>query len=164
MNADCQNIAEGFKNIPEDVWKFHIGGYQVCHKWLKDRRGRPLSSEDIAHYKKIVYALGETIRLMGEVDAAIHPWQSGPTELIAHAIEHLHKETEFDNRIAFLLFDVGIETLFKTYLMLPESTTGAKTSFQKRKIAANGQIHSLEEEKRVYRSNSYRQLCCRYAN
>jgi hypothetical protein len=38
---------------------------------LKDRRGRQLSSEDIAHYQKIVYALGETIRLIGEVDEAI---------------------------------------------------------------------------------------------
>jgi predicted helicase len=70
-NTVTINASEGFKNIPEAVWNFYIGGYQVCHKWLKDRRGRQLSSEDIAHYKKIVYALGETIRLMGEVDAAI---------------------------------------------------------------------------------------------
>jgi hypothetical protein len=70
-------------------------------------------------------------------DKIRHPWQSGPTELISHAIEHLHNRTEFDNRIAFLLFDVGVETLFKTFLMLPDEVTGAKTSFQKRKDAAN---------------------------
>jgi predicted helicase len=61
----------GFKGVPEDVWNFHIGGYQVCEKWLKDRRGRTLSDEDIEHYQKIVVALKETIRLMGEIDKVI---------------------------------------------------------------------------------------------
>jgi predicted helicase len=61
----------GFKGVLEDVWKFHIGGYQVCEKWLKDRRGRRLSKDDIAHYQKIVVALSETIRLMKEIDEVI---------------------------------------------------------------------------------------------
>jgi hypothetical protein len=46
-------------------------GYQVCEKWLKDRRGRELSAEDILHYQKMVVALKETIRLMREVDRVI---------------------------------------------------------------------------------------------
>jgi predicted helicase len=61
----------GFRGVPEEVWNFHIGGYQVCEKWLKDRRGRTLSDEDIKHYQRIVVALNETIRLMGEIDAVI---------------------------------------------------------------------------------------------
>ncbi|MBK1642974.1 hypothetical protein CKO12_14080, partial [Chromatium okenii] len=61
----------GFKGVPEAVWNFHIGGYQVCHKWLKDRKGRTLSDEDITHYQKIVVALSETIRLMREIDVVI---------------------------------------------------------------------------------------------
>lgn len=61
----------GFKGVPEEVWNFHIGGYQVCHKWLKDRKGRTLSDEDIAHYQKIIVALSETIRLMAEIDEVI---------------------------------------------------------------------------------------------
>lgn len=60
-----------FKGVPEDVWNFHIGGYQVCEKWLKDRKGRKLSKEDIEHYQKIVVALNETIRLMKEIDEVI---------------------------------------------------------------------------------------------
>lgn len=64
-----QNI--GFRGVPEAVWNFHIGGYQVCQKWLKDRKGRTLTADDIAHYHKIVIALHETIRLMGEIDAVI---------------------------------------------------------------------------------------------
>ncbi len=65
------NDTQGFAGMPQDVWEFHIGGYQVCHKWLKDRRERTLSADDISHYHKIVVALKETIRLMGEIDEAI---------------------------------------------------------------------------------------------
>jgi len=65
------NPTNGFEDVPENVWNFHIGGYQVCEKWLKDRRGRVLSEEDIAHYQKIVVALKETIRLMAEIDKVI---------------------------------------------------------------------------------------------
>ena len=61
----------GFQGVPVAVWDFHIGGYQVCHKWLKDRKGRTLSDEDVAHYQKIVVALNETIRIMAEVDEVI---------------------------------------------------------------------------------------------
>lgn len=61
----------GFHGVPEAVWNFHIGGYQVCEKWLKDRKGRTLNDDDIAHYHKIVVALSETIRLMAEIDEVI---------------------------------------------------------------------------------------------
>ena len=61
----------GFHGVPEAVWDFHIGGYQVCHKWLKDRKGRTLSNEDVAHYHKIVVALNETVRIMAEIDEVI---------------------------------------------------------------------------------------------
>ncbi len=61
----------GFRGVPEEVWNFHIGGYQVCEKWLKDRKGRTLSKDDITHYQKIVVALAETIRLMKEIDEVI---------------------------------------------------------------------------------------------
>ena len=61
----------GFHGVPETVWNFQIGGYQVCEKWLKARRGRALSRTDIEHYLRIVVALAETIRLMREIDVAI---------------------------------------------------------------------------------------------
>ena len=62
----------GFQGVPEAVWNFHIGGYQVCEKWLKDRKGRTLTDQDIAHYHKIVISLSETIRLMAEIDQVIN--------------------------------------------------------------------------------------------
>jgi len=60
-----------FIDVPENVWNFYVGGYQVCQKWLKDRKGRTLSQEDITHYQRIIVALSETIRLMEEIDRTI---------------------------------------------------------------------------------------------
>ncbi len=68
----------GFQGVPAEVWDFQIGGYQVCHKWLKDRKGRTLSDEDIAHYQKIVVALNETIRIMAEIDEVIEVHSGWP--------------------------------------------------------------------------------------
>jgi len=63
-----------FEGVPPEVWEFHVGGYQVCEKWLKDRRGRKLSYNDLEHYQKIVVALDRTIRLMAEIDEVIPGW------------------------------------------------------------------------------------------
>ncbi len=71
------NKTQYFDNVPPEIWEFHVGGYQVCQKWLKDRRGRKLSYDDISHYLRIVKALSETIRLMAEIDAAIPEWPIG---------------------------------------------------------------------------------------
>jgi predicted helicase len=68
------NREQYFEGVPEEVWNFHVGGYQVCEKWLKDRRGRKLEYADIQHYQKIVVALKETIRLMAEIDQLIPEW------------------------------------------------------------------------------------------
>src|SRR5262249_46844475 len=68
----------GFRGVPKDVWNFHIGGYQVCEKWLKDRKGRTLSKDEIAHYQKIIVALNETIRLMKEIDDVIEKYGGWP--------------------------------------------------------------------------------------
>lgn len=68
------NTTQYFGGIPEEVWNFKVGGYQVCEKWLKDRKGRVLSGEEIHHYQRVVVALRETIRLMKEVDEVIPGW------------------------------------------------------------------------------------------
>ena len=58
------NEKQYFGNVPETVWNFFIGGYQPAQKWLKDRKGRTMSFDDIKHYLHIVHALTETIKLM----------------------------------------------------------------------------------------------------
>ena len=60
-----------FEGVEPDVWKFRIGGYRPLDKWLKDRRGRALSFDDLAHYQSIAAALRETMSLMDEVDREI---------------------------------------------------------------------------------------------
>ena len=72
------NKDQYFEGVPEEVWNFHVGGYQVCQKWLKDRKGRTLDFQDIQHYQHIVSALSEIIHLMAEVDAAIDNYGSWP--------------------------------------------------------------------------------------
>ncbi len=62
------NKEQYFGNVPEIAWNFYIGGYQPAQKWLKDRKGRKLSGGDIEHYQKIIIALVETDRIMGEID------------------------------------------------------------------------------------------------
>ena len=57
-----------FDHVPQVAWEFYIGGYQPAQKWLKDRKDRVLSPEDIAHYQKIIVALSETDRIMKEID------------------------------------------------------------------------------------------------
>jgi hypothetical protein len=65
------NKTQYFEGIPEAVYNFHIGGYPVCEKWLKDRKGRTLTEAEIAHYQKVVVALNETIKIMEEIDVVI---------------------------------------------------------------------------------------------
>ncbi len=57
-----------FDKVPQIAWEFYIGGYQPAQKWLKDRKGRQLSYDDIMHYQKIIVALTETDRIMKEID------------------------------------------------------------------------------------------------
>jgi hypothetical protein len=68
------NKTQYFAGVSPEVWEFQIGGYQVCHKWLKDRQGRQLSYDDLTHYQKVIVALSETICLMEEIDEAIPDW------------------------------------------------------------------------------------------
>ena len=62
------NDTQYFVNVPDVAWTFYIGGYQPAQKWLKDRKDRVLSYEDILHYQKIIVALTETDRIMKEID------------------------------------------------------------------------------------------------
>ena len=62
------NDEQYFDKVPQVAWEFYIGGYLPAQKWLKDRKGRALSYDDIIHYQKIIVALTETDRLMKEID------------------------------------------------------------------------------------------------
>ena len=85
----------GFRGVPEEVWNFHIGSYQVCEKWLKDRQAhsgknprpdRQLNEDDINHYQRIVVALLGTIRLMGAIDAVINQHGGWPDAFMVEPV------------------------------------------------------------------------------
>lgn len=78
------NANRWFEDVPKETWDFHVGGYQVCEKWLGDRAafgqegktkkfsdGRILTEDDILHYRRVVTALSETRKIMVEIDQAI---------------------------------------------------------------------------------------------
>lgn len=58
------NKTQYFDATPPVSWDFYIGGYQPAQKWLKDRKGRVLSYDDVKHYQRIIKILAETDRIM----------------------------------------------------------------------------------------------------
>jgi predicted helicase len=77
----------GFRGVPEVVWTFYIGAYQVCEKWLKDRKGRKLLKTDIEHYQRIVVAVAETIRLMKQIDEVVDKHGGWPGAFSTERVE-----------------------------------------------------------------------------
>lgn len=63
----CINDTQYFGNVPELAWNFYIGGYQPAQKWLKDRKGRPLSDQELDHYQEMLHVLVETDRIMKQI-------------------------------------------------------------------------------------------------
>ena len=64
------NKTQFFKPVPQAVWDFHIGGYQVLDKYLKSRKGRKLSLDEINHVAAVADSLAFTIEQMAAIDAA----------------------------------------------------------------------------------------------
>jgi predicted helicase len=64
------NKTQSFKPVPQAVWDFHIGGYQVLDKYLRSRKGRVLSLDEIDHIGAIADSLAFTIAQMARIDEA----------------------------------------------------------------------------------------------
>ena len=58
------NATQYFDNVPVEAWEQPIGGYRPAEKWLKDRKGRVLTQEDLKHYQRIILALAKTREIM----------------------------------------------------------------------------------------------------
>jgi hypothetical protein len=66
------NSQQYFEGIPKEVWEYCIGSYQVLDKWLKDRKGRTLSPDDVEHYLRMITAIKHTINLQHKIDEIYH--------------------------------------------------------------------------------------------
>ena len=62
------NKEQYFDGISEEIWNFHIGGYQVLDKWLKSRKGRKLESREIETFLQIVEIIKKTMEIMEKID------------------------------------------------------------------------------------------------
>ena len=65
------NNTQHFTNVPAEVWEYEIGAYQVCEKWLKDRKNEMLSHAEVRQYSSILVAVAETLRVMAEIDGVL---------------------------------------------------------------------------------------------
>jgi predicted helicase len=75
------NETQYFEGVPPEVWDFHVGGYRVVERWLKDRKHPKkshLTFDDLEHYRQVVSAIAETIRLMAEIDVLIEEHDGWP--------------------------------------------------------------------------------------
>ncbi len=64
------NKTQFFKPVPQNVWDFHIGGYQVLEKYLKSRKGRTLTLDEVNHISAVADSLAFTIDQMVAIDVA----------------------------------------------------------------------------------------------
>ena len=62
------NPDQYFTPVSAELWEYQIGGYQVLEKWLKDRKERTLSHDDIRTYCRIVTAIHQTIQIQQQID------------------------------------------------------------------------------------------------
>lgn len=65
------NQTQYFDNVPEVAWNFYVGGYQPAQKWLKDRKNKQLSYDDIMHYMNIINALALTDKIMSQINEVV---------------------------------------------------------------------------------------------
>jgi Type ISP C-terminal specificity domain len=64
------NKTQSFKPVPEAVWEFHIGGYKVLDKYLKSRKDRMLSLDEINQVSAVADSLAFTSEQMAIIDEA----------------------------------------------------------------------------------------------
>jgi len=62
------NDQQHFERIPAEIWNYQIGGYQICDKWLKMRKGKKLTVDEIERFCKVVTAIYETIEIQEDID------------------------------------------------------------------------------------------------
>ncbi|MEZ5731769.1 MAG: type ISP restriction/modification enzyme [Paracoccaceae bacterium] len=70
------NPTQYFDTAPAVSWTFYIGGYQPAQKWLKDRKGRALSFDDVKHNQRILKILSETDRIMQTITIMLEACES----------------------------------------------------------------------------------------
>lgn len=74
------NETQYFDRVTPEMWGYTVGGHQPAQKWLKDRKGRRLSYDDITAYQYLLSACSHTSQLSGEIDAVIAKYGGWPLQ------------------------------------------------------------------------------------
>ena len=85
------NATQYFAPVPETVWTYQVGGYQVCEKWLKDRHERRIEVDEIRTYCRIVTALKFTLAIQQEIDA-LYPQAESETVALSEQAQASESE------------------------------------------------------------------------
>lgn len=73
--------SQHFSPISQELWAYQIGGYQVLEKWLKDRKERTLTTDEIRTYCRVVTAIQRTIEVQDAIDALYPRVEDGILEI-----------------------------------------------------------------------------------
>lgn len=65
------NEQQYFDHVPVQAWQMVVAGYQPLDRWLKDRKGKKLSSDEIEHYQKMIVAVQRQLEVMEMIDKII---------------------------------------------------------------------------------------------
>ena len=81
------NAQTFWRNVPNSVWEFHIGGYQVLKKWLSYREekvlGRAITSDEVKHFTETTRRLAAVRSLGPALDANFRACAACHSPLIA---------------------------------------------------------------------------------
>jgi len=64
-------MGQYFDGVEPEVWTYYVGGYQVCEKWLRDRRERTLTDQELDRYQHILTALHLSLDVLKSIDGVV---------------------------------------------------------------------------------------------
>jgi predicted helicase len=87
LNAIWLNKNSRIECVPTMVWEYKIGGYQICEKWLKDRRNTELSISEVKNFQEILSVIEDTLELVAELDRALPKIENWDQEFAQQRLE-----------------------------------------------------------------------------
>jgi predicted helicase len=74
--------AAGFKPVSKEVFEFELGGYKVCEKWFKDRRGCTLTEEEISYVKLMLGSISKLIQCQKLIEDVLLEYGDFPNAFV----------------------------------------------------------------------------------
>ena len=80
LYLDNKTIPDGshFSGLNIKIWEYFVGSYQICYKWLYDRRakkgikGKVLTDAEITTFIDLTTSINQTLMIMEQIDNYIN--------------------------------------------------------------------------------------------